>query len=125
MQDFRRLVVWKRAHAHVLRLYAVTKEFPYSERFGLTAQIRRSAASIPTNIVEGCGRRQGADCARFYEIAASSATELEYQLVLARDLMLLDGERSVRLLQETTEIRRMLTALVRRMRQSCHRRESG
>lgn len=125
MQDFRRLVVWKRAHAHVLTLYAVTKEFPSGERFGLTAQIRRSAASIPTNIAEGCGRRPGADCARFYEVAASSATELEYQLLLARDLTLLRADRCVRLLEETTEIRRMLTALARRMRQSCQRRESG
>jgi four helix bundle protein len=86
MKDFRELKVWEKAHALVLNLYRETTSFPPSELYGLTVQIRRAAASIPANIAEGCGRGSSADFARFLQIAMGSACELEYHLLLARDL---------------------------------------
>ena len=86
MQDFRNLSVWRLAHELTLAAYRETSRFPSSEQFGLTSQMRRSAASIATNIAEGCGRGSDADFGRFLQIALGSASELEYQLLLAADL---------------------------------------
>jgi four helix bundle protein len=86
------------------------------ERYGLTTEIRRCAASIPANIAEATGRRVGPDGRRFYEIAAGSAAELEYHLLLARDLGLLSSEAHQRLQLATTEIKRMLAGLIRSQR---------
>ena len=91
MQDFRNLEVWKRAHQLTLEAYRSTESFPRSELFGLSSQIRRAASSIPTNLAEGCGRTQ-AEFARFVQIAMGSACELEYQLLLVRDLHLITVE---------------------------------
>ena len=85
MQDFRNLEVWSRAHKLTLRIYALTERFPRSEMFGLSSQLRRAAASVPTNLAEGCGRTQ-AEFGRFVQISFGSACEVEYQLLLARDL---------------------------------------
>ncbi len=89
MRDYRSLKVWEKAHRLVLSLYEVTKEFLREEVFGLTSQIRRSAASIPANIAEGCGRDGIAELAQFCRIAMGSASELEYHILLSRDLGLL------------------------------------
>ena len=86
MRDFRKLSVWEKSHHFVLRVYRITKGFPHDERFGLTGQLRRAAASIPTNIAEGCGRDSERELARFMSIAAGYASEVEYQLLLACDL---------------------------------------
>ena len=89
MQDFRKLTVWQKSHSLTLEIYKVTENFPKNELFGLISQIRRSCVSIPANIVEGCGRNSDPEFARFLSIAMGSATELEYHLLLARDLGLL------------------------------------
>jgi four helix bundle protein len=86
MRDFRTLKVWEKAHALVLSVYRATSSFPRDELFGLTSQMRRSAASIPTNIAEGCGANTDAEFARFCQYAVRSSCELEYQLLLSRDL---------------------------------------
>jgi four helix bundle protein len=86
MKDFRQLQVWQRAHTFVLELYRETNSFPREELYGLTSQVRRASVSIPSNIAEGCGRRGDAKFARFCQIAMGSASEAEYQLLLARDL---------------------------------------
>ena len=88
MKDFGDLKVWHEAHKLTLAVYRASAAFPREERYGLTAQMRRSAVSVPSNIAEGCGRR-GADFGRFMQIAMGSACELEYQLLLARDLELM------------------------------------
>jgi four helix bundle protein len=90
MQNFRDLKVWQKAHAATLRVYECTKNFPPTERYGLTSQMRRAATSIPSNIAEGCVRSSDADFARFLHIALGSASELEYFALLARDLRFLD-----------------------------------
>ena len=86
MRDFRKLKVWEKAHHFTLQVYEITNNFPHDERFGLTVRLRRAAASVPTNIAEGCGRNSERELARFMGIAAGSANEVEYQLILARDL---------------------------------------
>ena len=85
-RDFRRLMAWERAHALTLAVYRVTAEFPDHERYGLVSQMRRACASSGTNIAEGCGRDTNKELARFIDIATGSASEVEYQVLLARDL---------------------------------------
>ena len=116
MQDFRKLHVWKKAHEEVLSVYRVTRQFPVEERYGLTSQMRRCAISIPGNIAEGCGRQQGPDSARFYQIAMGSASELEYYLLLAFELEFLNEASHATLVATVTEIKRMLSGLIRNTR---------
>jgi four helix bundle protein len=85
-QSFKDLLVWRKAHGFVLDVYAVTESFPESERFGLSSQLRRAAASIPANIVEGFRRATVRERVRFYNIAQASADECTYHLILAHDL---------------------------------------
>jgi len=114
MRDFKRLAVWRKAHELVLAVYRVTADFPDSELYGLSSQMRRSAASVPTNIAEGCGRgAQGREFARFLQIASGSASELEYQILLSHDLKLLPAEDYAQLSAQTVEVKKMLTSLRR------------
>jgi four helix bundle protein len=115
MQNFRDLKVWAKAHAVALSVYAITRNFPVTERYGLTAQMRRAAASVPANIAEGCGRSTPADFARFLHIAMGSASELEYFLILALDLGFVEEHAQRSLLSDTHEVKRMLTALTARL----------
>lgn len=95
MKNFRDLNVWHKAHALTLAAYKRTASFPREEVYGLTSQIRRSAASIAANLAEGCGKRGNAEFQRFLNIATGSASELEYHFLLARDLgFLADPETS-------------------------------
>jgi four helix bundle protein len=116
MQNFRDLKVWNKSHAVTLDIYAVTKKFPASERYGLTSQMRRAAASVPSNIAEGCVRSSDADFARFLHVALGSASELEYFALLARDLDMLPVAEYERVLASTQEVERMLTALLVRLK---------
>ena len=89
MGDFKKLDVWQLAHKVACEVYRETAGFPRTEAYGLTAQLRRSAASIPANIAEGCGRRGDLEFGRFVRISLGSATELEYHPLLSRDIGLL------------------------------------
>jgi four helix bundle protein len=111
MQRYADLKVWQRSHALVLEVYRFTSGFPTDERFGLTSQLRRAASSVPSNIAEGSKRAHRKDYARFLNIAEGSAAELEYFVILARDLGFLDRERSVPILAEVDELARMIYAL--------------
>ncbi len=115
MQPFRKLFVWQKAHTLALSLYKTTRTFPRDERYGLTSQIRRSAASICANIAEGCGRQTRRDFARFAYIALGSASELEYHLLMAADLGILNKECYVPLDSSVTQVKRMLAGLIRRL----------
>ena len=99
-----------------LEVYKATATFPKAELYGLTSQIRRACVSIPANIAEGCGRRGDAELARFLQIAMGSASELEYHLLLAHDLDLLNSPDYEQLAGEVTEVKRMLTAFIQRLR---------
>jgi four helix bundle protein len=111
VKDFRQLKVWQRAHLLTLEIYRMTASFPRSESYGLMPQIRRAAVSIPSNLAEGCGRNGDAELARFCSIASGSASELEYQILLAHDLKLIKPEDYEKLAQQITEIKRMLTVV--------------
>ena len=116
MQDFRNLRVWRAAHGLALLVYRATGAFPPAERFGLTSQLRRSAASIGANIAEGCGRGSDADARRCFQIALASACELLNHGLLARDLGLLSEADFAALEREALPVRRMLIRLVGRLR---------
>ena len=118
MQDYRQLKVWQKSHSLVLRIYSATATFPELERYGLTSQMRRAAASVPANIAEGCGRAGAAELRQFLYIAVGSATELEYFLLLARDLRFLTEKQQEALDASVREIKRMLTGLIQRVEQS-------
>ncbi len=118
MQDYKSLKVWKKSHRLTLAIYRHTRFFPPEERYGLTSQMRRCSSSVPSNIAEGCGRSTGGQLHRFLDIAAGSASELEYQLLLAQDLGYLHGRHHDQLSEKTGEIKRMLRALMRRVAQT-------
>lgn len=116
MQDFRNLAVWREAHQLVLSVYMSTASFPSVEQFGITRQMRRSAASIATNFAEGCGRGSDADFARFIQMGLGSASELEYQILLTTDLGYLPLPDSEQLTEHIKVIQRMATALLIKLR---------
>ena len=116
MEDFKDLKVWTKAHQLTLVLYQRTRFFPKDEIYGLTSQIRRACCSIGANIAEGCGRRSDPEMRRFVQIARGSANELEYHLLLARDLQFLMVDEFKDLEARTLEIQRMLASLVQRLR---------
>jgi four helix bundle protein len=115
VKDFHELKVWQRDHQLTLAVYQVTASFPREELFGLTSQIRRSCASISANLAEGCGRNGDAELARFCSIAMGSASELQYHLLLARDLKLLKAKDYERLAHQSTEVKRMLAGFMRKL----------
>jgi four helix bundle protein len=119
MRDSRTLNVWQRAHQVTLRVYTATRTFPKDQLHGLTSQIRRSAASIPTNLAEGCGRSGGAGFARFLNIAMGSASEFENRLSRAHDLKLLDADEHQALSADVIEMKRTLASLFRRPKAEC------
>jgi four helix bundle protein len=116
MKDFCQLKVWEKSHQLALSVYKATKEFPKEELYGLTSQIRRASMSIPTNIVEGCGRNMDKEFARFLQIAMGSASETEYQLILAQDLEFLPQESYEQLHNDVEEVKRMLASLLKTLR---------
>ncbi|MBG8553582.1 four helix bundle protein [Hymenobacter guriensis] len=121
MFDFRKLIVWQEGHQLTLAVYQATRPFPKEELFGLTSQMRRSAASIPHNIAEGCGRNSYAELARFVTISMGSASELETQLLLAKDLLYLSAPEAEVLTQHCSRLRRMLQAFQTKIKQYADR----
>lgn len=115
MKNFRDLQVWSKAHQLTLSVYRATATFPKEELFGLTSQMRRCSASIAANIAEGCGRRGNAELHRFLQVAAGPASELEYHLLLARDLGYLERTLHDDLSANTEEIKKMLSSLAKRV----------
>jgi len=91
MRDFRDVRVWQKGHQLTLQLYKDTQKFPKDELCGLTSQIRRASVSIQANIAEGRGRGADSELRQFLQIAMGSASELEYRLLLARDLGYLEA----------------------------------
>src|SRR5271165_2147626 len=110
MEDFKDLRVWTKAHKLTLDIYEKTRCFPKEELYDLTSQMRRSAASVGANIAEGCGRRSDGEMRRFLQIARGSANELEYHLLLAKNLHLLQTAELKDLETKVLEIQRMLAS---------------
>jgi four helix bundle protein len=116
MRDYRCIDAWKKAHELTLAVYKVTERFPGRELYSLTSQIRRASYSIPMNVAEGCGKSSEADFVRFLDMAAGSASELDYQLLLARDLGFLEADAYSDLAERLDHVRRMLTNLIKAAR---------
>ncbi len=108
MRDFQKLSIWQKSHLLTIKIYSITKNFPKDEFYGLISQMRRSASSIPTNIAEGCGRTSIPDFKRFLMIAAGSASELHYQLILSHDLHYISETIFKELSEETILIKKMI-----------------
>lgn len=113
MSNFRKLEVWRKSHALVLNVHSAAKKIRGSDHVSLRSQLIRAAMSVPANIVEGVGQRSGAEFGRFIRIALNSANELEYHLVLARDVGVLDPNEFASLLSQTIQVRKMLHGLHR------------
>ena len=103
-KSFQDLIVWQKAHAFVLQIYKMTEFFPKQEAYGLTAQFRRAAVSIPANIAEGFIKRGPADKRRFFNIAEGSVEECRYYLILSRDLGYGDSLPAAQLLEEVSKL---------------------
>ena len=116
MQGFRNLRVWEKSHRLTLDVYASTKAFPRDEMFGLTRQMRRASASIGMNVAEGCCRKGDTEMARFLQIAMGSASELEYQFLLAHDLEYLHNSAYERLTVQVVEVKKMLSSLMQKVK---------
>ena len=116
MSDYKKLKVWEDAHQFTINVYNITKTFPNNEQYGLTSQIRRSASSMPTNIVEGCGQLDNGNLIRFLGIAKGSAFETEYQLLLAKDLNYITNEEYNILNEKVRYIIRRLNNLIKSLK---------
>jgi four helix bundle protein len=114
MEDCKDLRVWEKAPELTLSVYKKTHGFPKEEIYGLTSQLRRATISIGANIAEGCGRRSDPEMRRFLQIARGSANEVEYHLLLAKDLLFLPVEDFTELENMVLEIQRM-ASLVQRL----------
>jgi four helix bundle protein len=116
MQNYKDLKVWEKAHLFTLKVYEVTKRFPKEELYSLTNQLRRSAASIPANIAEGCGKKSNPELAHYLNIALGSSNESEYLLLLSKDLGYLAIEDFDVLNSLINEVKGMLIALIGKVR---------
>ncbi len=116
MQDYKKLSAWQKAHGLAIATYKATGTFPKDELYGLTSQIRRSCISIPANIAEGCGREGNVELGRFMQISLGSANELEYHLLLSRELHYLKIEDYERLNKQVNEVKGMLINFIQKLK---------
>ncbi len=116
MRPFQELIVWQKAHAVTLAIYRESAKFPREEQYGLISQVRRSSSSVPTNIAEGSARESSREFHQFLSVALGSAAEVEYQILLARDLGYLSELVHVRLDADVAEVKRMLVSLKKSLR---------
>lgn len=116
MQNYKELKVWEKSHQLVLEIYQVTAKFPKEEVFGLTSQLRRAAASIPANIAEGCGKNTQLDLAKFLNISLGSANEIDYFLLLCKDLKYISETEFLELEDRINAVKAMLINLITKVR---------
>jgi four helix bundle protein len=116
MKDYKKLKVWEKSHFAVLEIYKTTENFPSKEMYGLVSQIRRSVISIPANIAEGSGKISDNDFARFLQISLGSTNEIEYYLLLSKDLKYITEEVFKNLNSVLNEIKSMLISLIKKVK---------
>lgn len=114
IESFTDLIVWQEAHKLVLAIYRVTTLFPQSEIFGLTNQMRRCSVSITSNIAEGFGRQSYKEKAQFYSISKGSNLELQNQLLIARDINILDKKEFDVIAKQSIAVSKLLTGIIRK-----------
>ncbi|MBU2949100.1 four helix bundle protein [Tamlana agarivorans] len=115
MRDFKKYDIWNLSHVFTLKIYALTKSFPSEELYGVTSQLRRASSSIPTNISEGCGRDSDPEFNRFLTIASGSASEVEYLIILSKDLKYIDEASFNQLSNEINTIKRKIYSLKQKL----------
>jgi len=113
VKNFTDLTVYQKAHSLVLKIYSITNNFPSEEKFCLTDQIRRSAISVTSNIAEGFSKNSAKDKSQFYAISKGSLTELQSQMLVAKDLKYVTAEKFQNLESDFTNIAKMLSGLIK------------
>jgi len=108
MHNFKELNSWREAKDFSVLIYKLTSEFPASEIYGISSQIKRAAVSIPSNIAEGAGRNTDKDFSRFIAIALGSSFELETQLIIAKELDYISNDKNEKLILRLNKIQKML-----------------
>lgn len=118
IENFTDLVAWKEGHKLVLDIYKMTSVFPRAESYALTDQMKRAATSITSNIAEGFSRKSSKEKMQFYYIALGSSTELQNQLIIARDLSYVRKEKFDAVAQQIVLVRKLIFGLIRSLRLS-------
>ena len=113
ISSFTDLIAWKEGHALVLMAYKVTKKFPREEVFGLTNQIRRAVVSVTSNVAEGFSRFSSNDKSRFYSMAQGSLTEVQNQLIIARDVEYLSAKEYADVADQTILVHKLINGLIK------------
>lgn len=113
VKSFTDLVVWKKAHTFVLKVYKITKDFPREEKYGLVNQLRRAVVSISSNIAEGFSRRTSNDKSRFYYDSLASTAEVQNQLLISRDLSYIKADIFNDLAADSIELMKLLNGLIK------------
>jgi len=116
MQNYKDLLVWKKAHQLTLEIYKTVSTYPKEEIYSLVSQLKRASSSIATNIAEGTGRFSQRDLAHFLQIALGSSHEVEYLLLLSKDLGFINNEIYIQLEKNVNEIKAMLISLIKKVR---------
>ncbi|RED94127.1 four helix bundle protein [Marinoscillum furvescens] len=114
MHNFKELKIWQKGIQLAVDLYKHSESFPDTEKFGLTSQMRRCAVSIPSNIAEGCGRKTDKDLSKFLAHSLGSQYELETQLIISKEIQILDNESFESLTSELNEIQKMTRTLIKK-----------
>ncbi|MCE7936456.1 four helix bundle protein [Candidatus Saccharibacteria bacterium CPR2] len=113
IKSFTDLVSWQHSHRLAVDVYEISRKFPEKDKFGLTSQVRRSSLSVTSNLAEGFGRRSSKEKTQFYYLAAGSLTELQNQLLLARDVGIIDDETFRQLANQSIEALKLIHGLIR------------
>src|SRR3989344_4185938 len=113
IKSFTDLNAWREAHSLVLDIYQITKQFPREEQFGLTNQIRRAVVSITSNIAEGFSRNSYKEKSQFYSMALGSLTEVQNQLLIARDLKYIAESEFTKFAEKTITVNKLLNGLIK------------
>lgn len=113
IQSFTDLRVWREGHSLIIEIYKLTQNFPKEEMFGLTNQVRRAGVSITSNIAEGFSRSSYKEKSQFYSMALGSLTEVQNQLLIARDINYLNQKEFDLLKNKTINISKMLNGLIK------------
>lgn len=116
IHSFTDLLAWKKAHQFVLKIYNMVLTFPKEETYGLSSQLKRAVISITSNIAEGFSRRTSKDKIQFYYIALSSLTEVQNQLIIARDLKLIKNDSFHELAAMSIEISKLINSLIKNLK---------
>lgn len=115
--SFSKLIIWQKSHDLVLQVYLETRKFPKSELYGITSQIRRSASSVPANIVEGYSRKTKKEFIQFLYQSKGSLSELTYFIFLSKDLNYLSSNKADSLIDKALELSKMLSAFIKNQKQ--------